>query len=207
MTVAGLVLAGGASTRMGRPKALLPLRGETCVARIVRVLREAGADPILVVTGAHDAVIRDALATPNVLPPPVVVFNPAHESGQLRSLVAGLDALEPGGASAVVVALVDHPAVRIETVASLVETWRRDHSPVVRPVYRGRHGHPVVFDRSVWPALRSAPPDEGARPVVGALGDRVIDVEVDDPGVVLDLDRREDYEALVEAMGRGDVTL
>ena len=205
VTVAGLVLTGGASTRMGRPKALLPLGGESCVARVARILTEGGADPVVVVTGIHDAAIRDALAAGTS--PLKVVFNPAHEAGQLSSLIAGLDALEALGADAAVVALVDHPAVRVGTVVALIDAWRRGRPPVVRPMFTGRHGHPVVFDRAVWPSLRAAPLAEGARPVVRALAGQVVDVAVDDPGVTLDLDRPEDYAALIEANRQGNVEL
>ena len=205
VTVAGLVLTGGASTRMGRPKALLTVGGVWAVARVARILREGGVDGVVVVTGTHDAAIREALAGEE--PPPNVVFNPSHDTGQLSSLIAGLDALEALGADAAVVALVDHPAVRVGTVVGLIDAWRRGRPPVVRPVCGGRHGHPVVFDRAVWPSLRAAPLAEGARPVVRALAGQVVDVAVDDPGVTLDLDRPEDYAALIEAIRQGNVEL
>jgi len=192
---------------MGQPKALLPLGGETCVARVARLLRACGADPVVVVTGIHDAIIREALSGTGAGTSPLIVFNPAHESGQISSLIAGLDVVESTPAEAVVVAPVDHPAVRADTVARLILCWGRARPPVVRPVFSGRHGHPVIFDRAVWPLLRDAPLDRGARAVVRALGDAVVDVEVDDRGVVLDLDRPEDYAALIDAIDRGVVGL
>jgi molybdenum cofactor cytidylyltransferase len=190
---------------MGRPKALLPLGGQTCVARVAGLLRACGADPVVVVTGVHNAIIREALETDTSRP--VVVFNPAHDTGQLSSLLAGLDVVEGLAASAVVVALVDHPAVRSQTVAALIDRWRLGRPPVVRPVYQGRHGHPVVFDRAVWPLLRAAPATEGARPVIRGLADQVVDVVVDDAGVTFDLDQPEDYAALIDAIDRGAMRL
>jgi CTP:molybdopterin cytidylyltransferase MocA len=83
---------------------------------------------------------------------------------------------------------------------TLVAAYHRTRAPVVRPVYRGRHGHPVVFARNIWPALKAAPAGEGARAVVRALGDAVCDIEVDDAGVTIDVDTPEDYRRLIAAL-------
>lgn len=198
MLVPALVLCGGASSRMGRPKALLDVGGETFLARIVRTLRDAGADDVVAVTGAHDQEIRAALdAWPAGLASAVrVVHNPEHPLGQLSGLRAGLAVVDHPGVAALVVALVDHPFVRAETVRDLLAVWARTRAPVVRPRLRGRHGHPVVFGQEVFDALRAAPLDAGARVVVRGLGDRVVDVDTDDEGTCLDLDTPEDYERI-----------
>lgn len=198
---AALVLAGGASQRMGRPKALLDLGGETFVARLIRVVTRVGASPVVVVTGVHDAAIRLALATSDA--PVRLVHNPAGDRGQLGSLLVGLDALESAHAEAVLVAPVDVPGVREDTVAALVEAWRRTRAPVTRPSFDGRHGHPVVFDRAVFADLVKAPPDQGARSVVRGLGAAVVDVPVGDEMVAFDVDTPEDYERLREMWARG----
>jgi molybdenum cofactor cytidylyltransferase len=194
MRIVGLLLAGGRSSRMGRPKALLPLGRETFLARTLRTLEAGGIDDIVIVTGLHDAEIRQARQDVPLVAGTRVVFNPAHESGQLSSLVAGLDALAPHHPEAILVALVDQPLVRASTVVHLVAEFHRAPAPVVRPVFEGRRGHPVLFAQETFALLRAAPPDEGARAVVRALGEQVRDVEVDDPGVVLDVDTPEDYE-------------
>ena len=197
MIVPGLVLSGGFSQRMGAPKALLEIAGETFLARIVRTLREGGVDDVVVVTGAHDAVIRASID--DWRPPalaPRVVFNSGYARGQLTSLLAGLAAVDHPGVSAVLVALVDHPFVGAGTVATLLARWRATRAPVVRPQLGGRHGHPVIFDRSVFDALRHAPLDEGARAVVRACGAAVLDVPVDDEGVILDIDTPEQFAAV-----------
>jgi molybdenum cofactor cytidylyltransferase len=92
-----------------------------------------------------------------------------------------------------VVALVDHPFVRADTVRELTAAWTRTRAPVVRPRLRGRHGHPVVFGREVFDALRAAPVEAGARAVVRACGARVVDVDTDDEGTCLDVDTPDDY--------------
>ena len=203
MIVPAIVLCGGASARMGAPKALLDIGGETFLARVVRVLRSSGTDDVVVVTGSHDAEIREGLGSwsPEAMPPRVV-FNPDHARGQLTSLLAGLAVVDHPGVSAVLVTLVDHPLVRRETVVALLDAWRTTRAPVVRPRFGDRHGHPVVFDRAVFDELRQAPIDQGARAVVRACGSRVVDVPVDDPGVAADIDTPEDYASAQAQLSR-----
>jgi molybdenum cofactor cytidylyltransferase len=129
------------------------------------------------------------------------VFNPSHEQGQQSSLIAGLDALAPHHPDAVLMALIDHPFVRASTVVALVAAFHQSRAPLVRPVFEGRHGHPVLFAQEVFDDLRTAPPDQGARAVVRGLGARVQDVEVDDPGVTFDIDTPEDYARAVACYG------
>lgn len=183
---------------MGCPKALLPLGEGTFISQVLWTLRRAGLDDLVVITGAHDAEIRqavEALAMPGVR----VVHNAHHAEGQIASLRAALHAVDHPGVSAILVALVDHPLVRPETVRRLVDTWVHVRAPVVRPVFEGRHGHPVIFAREVFRALWTAPVDEGARAVVRSLGEAVHDEPVDDPGVRADIDTPDDYERVGSA--------
>lgn len=195
--LAGVILAGGASTRMGRPKAALALGGEPFVARIARSIRTAGLDPLLVVTGVHDTETRAAL--PEALGA-VVARNPEPADGQISSLRLALDWLDahrPEVAGALV-ALVDHPAVAPGTYAALARV-ARDAPPgieIALPVRRGRRGHPVVFLRAVWGEILRASGPEGARAVVRRVPGRVAEVEVDDDGIHANIDRPEDLERL-----------
>jgi len=203
MPLPAVVLCGGASSRMGRPKALLELAGETFLSRVVRTLRDAGVDDVVVVTGAHDEAIRAALdAAPSPVPGVRVVHNPDHALGQLASLRAALAVVDHPGVVAMIVALVDHPFVGPDTVRQLIEAWTRTRAPVVRPRLRGRHGHPVVFGREVFDALRAAPIEAGARAVVRACGSRVVDVETEDEGTRLDVDTPEEYARAIEWWSR-----
>lgn len=202
MTLAGVVLSGGASSRMGRPKALLDLAGRPFVRRVADTLHEAGIADVVVVTGSHEAEIRAALAAADRPWRDVVLLNPDSARGQLSSLWIALDWLEApprAPADGVVVALVDHPLVRSGTVRALVEAFAATGRAVVRPVFRGRHGHPVVFARSTFAGLRAAPLDDGARAVVRSIGPAVLDVETDDEGVVTDVDTPDDYARLTGA--------
>jgi len=196
--IPALILAGGRSARMGQPKALLTARsGRTFVGGLVATLCDAGLWQVVVVTGPHDRAIRASLARAGL--PVEVVHNPASDEGQLSSLVVGLDAVECPGTAAVLVALVDHPLVSAGTVRRLLDVYDRTRAPVVRPARGERHGHPVIFDRTLFAALKQASGPGGAKPIVRALGSRIENVPVDDDGAFLDIDTPEDYRS---AFGR-----
>lgn len=192
----GIVLAAGASQRMGRPKARLPLGtgGDTFAGRIVRTLLDAGLPRVVIVTGAErleagrGGVPRDRRVR--------LVHHGGWAEGQLSSLLAGLDAVEEPATEAVLVTLVDVPLVRPSTVRTLVSAWRATRAPVVRPVHGARHGHPVIFDRAVFASLRAADPARGAKAVVEAHRGAIVEVEVDDAGAFRDFDRPEDLAGL-----------
>jgi molybdenum cofactor cytidylyltransferase len=139
---------------------------------------------LIIVTGAHDD--RVARAVPQ--DPRVVLYhNPEWSRGQLSSLKTGLIGLTPE-CSAVVVQLADHPLVKAATVRGLVATCNETHMPIVIARHNQRRGHPVLFDRAVFDELMAAPDELGARAVVNADAGRVTYFEVDDLGVVMDLD-------------------
>lgn len=201
LRVAGGVLAGGASRRMGgQPKALLAwppgTSGRTLLDTVLSQMREAGVTPVAVVTGTHHAQIAPACAAWPDVP---VLFNARHEDGQITSLWRLLDWAEalPHPFDWLAVTLVDLPGVRADTVRRLCAAALASPSGtlVVRPAVRGRHGHPVLWHRDAWPRLRAASVESGARPVIHALvGEgRVLDVELDDEGVMRDIDTPADY--------------
>lgn len=188
-----LILAAGASSRMGRTKALLPLpTGGTFLGRLDATLRAAGIEQIVAVI-AHDAEAIVAAATVGNLRVRFV-RNPDPSRGQLSSLLAGLDTLPRGP---VLVTPVDLPLVSPATVRAVIEAWQRSRAPIVRPARAGRHGHPVIFAQSILDELRRGDLAAGARPIVKAHLDEILDVPVDDDGAFEDIDTREDYERLV----------
>jgi molybdenum cofactor cytidylyltransferase len=180
---AGLVLAAGKSSRMGTPKPLLELEGEPFIGAAVRALREGGCRVVVAVVAGEDA--ADAARSAGAL-----ITEGAPDGEQIESLRQGLDALGPD-IDAVVVLPVDQPRVAASTVRALLDAWRRDPTALVRPVHDGRPGHPTVFPSRSWGALRDPALTEGARSVVEA--ERVLDVVVNDPGVLIDIDTPEDY--------------
>lgn len=180
---------------MGQPKALLPIgtTQETFFDRITGTLLDAGIDEIVVVVGADARAIRERARPRRGVR---IVDNDEYENGQLTSLVAGMSALDPGRPDALLVTLIDVPFVSVATVRTLFAKWRESRAAIVRPASRGRHGHPVIFDRSLFPELRAADPSQGAKQVVRAHAADLLDVEVDDEGAFIDIDTREDYERL-----------
>lgn len=193
--ITAIVLAAGESSRMGAAKALLPdPDGRPFIARVVRTFLAAGVDDLVVVTGSrHDEVVA---ALEQDAPPvaPRVVRNEAPARGQLSSLWVGLGAAEARRPGAVLMTLVDVPMVRESTVRAVVDAWRATHAPIVRPAIGERHGHPVLFDRRLFDELRRAPLDQGAKVVVHAHADTLVNVPVDDEGCVMDVDTPADYE-------------
>ena len=193
MIIPGVVLAAGRSSRMGRPKALLPAdaAGETFVGRIVRTLRAGGVDDIVVVAGGVAPEITRILT--KEARPPRVVINPAPERGQFSSLQVGLRAVSRPGVSAVLVTLVDVPLVTAATVEALLGAYRQTGAPLVRPERRGRHGHPVIFDRSIFGEISRAPADSSAKIIVAAHLADAVSVPIAEDGPFRDIDTPAEY--------------
>lgn len=195
MAIAGIILAAGASSRMGSPKALLDYHGETFIARLVRVL--AGVcDPVIVALGYHADAIRPAIPQGAV-----VVVNPAPERGQLSSLQTALIAL-PAGAEGFAFIPVDSPAVELSTVGRLRETFleRDSATRFVIPRYQGKRGHPVFAARSVADELLGLPPTAKASDVVHRHVPDTVYVDVSDPGILVDIDDPAAYSRLAGNM-------
>jgi len=181
--IEGILLAAGESRRMGFPKPLLRLNGETFLTHIAGSMLVA-VERLIVVLGAHlDAVAAAVPADDRIS----VIQNPDYRLGQLSSIKRGLRAVSTS-ADAAIVHLVDHPTVRPETFRRLAGEYRLSRKPIVVVRCGGRRGHPVLFDRSIFDELQRAPIEGGARAVVKADNDRISYVDVDDPGVLLDLD-------------------
>ncbi len=190
-----VILAAGASRRMGSPKALLPLGGETFLDRLIRVFRDV-CDPVIVVLGHHaEAVQRGASGLAGC----VVVQNPNPERGQLSSLQHGLRAV-PDGCRSVMFTPVDYPAILDSTVVSLTGALHDSDALLAVPRYQGRHGHPIALRRSVVDELAALREDAQARDVVHAHRGETVYVDVNDPGVVRDVDDPEAYQRLVAAL-------
>jgi molybdenum cofactor cytidylyltransferase len=190
-SIPGIVLAAGASVRMGRPKAFLPMTpGGTILGRVLGTLADAGVEPLVVVARAAFSP-SEAWNDPRA-DAVLVVLNPDPDRGQLSSLVCGIQAIDPAAPGALMT-LVDIPLVRTATVTSLVRAWERDHAGLVRPRHDGRNGHPVIFGRALLDALVHANLAHGAKPVVRSFAPHAVNVPVDDPGVLIDFDTPEEY--------------
>jgi molybdenum cofactor cytidylyltransferase len=194
--VPAVILAAGASRRMGSPKALLPVAGGIFASRIIRAFHAAGVDDVTLVTGDDHEAIAAALRALSLSPAPRIVRNPDPSRGQLSSLWTGMDAALGPDSEALLVTLVDVPLIEPATVARVIEVWRAARAPIVRPARGDQHGHPVLFDAALFDALRAAPLDAGAKAVVRAFADRIVNVPVDDDGCLVDVDTPDDYRSL-----------
>jgi len=204
-SIAGLILAAGESSRMaplGVHKALLKYRGRTFLETIVATLREAGVERIVAVVGHRAEEIQGQLAVPACGMGGVEwVVNRDYRRGQTSSLQAGLTALASGDAkatvAAVVLCLVDHPAVAAETVKAVIRGFRKSGAPVVLPTYQNQCGHPVLISRSRFAELANLSPDAGANTVIRKYRDATLLVEVNDAGMLVDVDDPESYARLI----------
>ncbi len=196
--IPAIVLAAGRSSRMGRPKATLPLDGgDTFLTRIVRTFRAAGVDDVIVVVG-HDAEAIVASFAESDLRARFVM-NAAYDRGQLTSLVTGINAVDRPGVAAVLVTLVDVPLVSAATVRAVLERYHAEKPVIVRPTSPPRHGHPLLIDRSLFDALRRADPADGAKSVVRAHASPDGDLPIADEGAFTDIDTAEEYDRWVSS--------
>lgn len=192
--VAGVVPAAGASRRMGRPKALLDAGGRSFVAAVVGTLVGGGCDPVVVVTAPGQREVGRRAQAAGAL----VLANPDPGEGPITSVRLALAVL---GARVEGIALlpVDHPAVRPETVAALLEAFAPGDAPLVLPTFGGRRGHPAVFGRRLFAELLDPALEGGARAVVHRHLAEARTVEVDDPGILADIDTPEAWRAAFAA--------
>ncbi len=198
-TIDGILLAAGESRRMGFPKPLLRIGNDTFLTRTLRSMLEV-ARAVVVVTGAHELVVRD-----EVPPGPRLrtVHNPDFQRGQLSSLKRAIGASSPD-VDAVLVHLADHPLVLGATFRALAEKYEVTRAPILIARHHGHRGHPALFAKGVFSELLAAPEGEGARFVVNADPARVVYVDVEDPGITLDLDTPEDLKRAGLAPPPGD---
>ena len=195
---AGLILAAGESRRMGTPKALLRYRGETFLDTLIGRF-EARCAPVIVVVGAAAQAIRGGASRAATF-----VENEQWRSGQTSSMQCGLRAV-PAEAAGVLFTLVDHPAVTMETIDALLEAsaagGRRTAQPPLLcvPRYQGRHGHPIWFSLGLIAEFLALAEPGAARDVVRAHAKETEFVDVEDAGVVTNIDDPAAYRALIEA--------
>lgn len=199
--LAAIILSAGESSRMGSPKALLPLQGSTFLGHLLDVIQqskqnaESGREIACtrVVLGAHTKEITEKIP----LDASAIVLNPQWQRGQLSSIQEAVRSLKEVQTDGIVLFLVDHPLVSAELVSELVRQFYASGRAIVLPKFRDKRGHPVIFAERLYPELLAAPLEEGARAVVWAHPEEVLEVPTDEEGVVLNLN---DPEALRRAL-------
>ena len=181
--LAAVILSAGASSRMGRPKALLPYREGTFLEHLIAVTRHPRIGVTRIVLGAGAENIQSAAK----LDPSLIVVNSDWEKGQLSSICAGIRSLEGISTDGMVLCPVDHPLVSARLVSDLVERFYAENKAIVVPTYDSRRGHPAIFSSSLYSELLAAPLDKGARAVVWSHAVDVLEVPTDEEGVVLNI--------------------
>jgi molybdenum cofactor cytidylyltransferase len=191
--LAAVILSGGASSRMGSPKALLAYQGRPFLEHLLDVTVHPKINVRRVVLGAH----AEPIAKNIVLAADEIVINDDWEKGQLSSIQAAIRSL-PADTEGLLLCLIDHPLISGDLVNELIEQFYAKRETIVLPVYQGRRGHPVIFPASLYEELLRAPLDKGARSVVWAHANGVVEVPTDEEGCVLNLN---DPETLHRSTG------
>ena len=196
--IVAVVLSAGESSRMGRPKALLPVDGVRFIEKIVTALKSTRVAKIIAVLG-HDA---DEMRRQIGDLPVTMVVNPNYKRGQLSSLVAAINSIQSSKDSAsvdgILVHLVDHPYINPDLVNLMIDRFHETKKLIVVPRYQGRRGHPVIFSSALFAELLAAPLDQGAKTVVHAHRDETLEIATEDKGVTIDIDTPEEYRQHVK---------
>lgn len=187
-SMAGIILAAGSSSRMGKVKQLLEFQGRPILEIVVRKALAAGLDPLIVVLGHQADAIRRAVNFKRAQ----IVNNPRYQQGQSTSLQAGLDAV-PDECPAVMFLLGDQPLVEASLVQRLTAAYHRRRPLLVIPEFNGQRGNPVIVGRELFPRLRALTGDTGARKLFAQYSDRTVRVAADSDSIHFDLDMPEDY--------------
>ena len=195
--LAAVILSGGESSRMGSPKALVQLGpgGQTFLEHLLKITRQLEIGWTRIVLGAHTAEISQALS----LDPACIVVNPDWKQGQISSIQAAIRSLPAGQTDGVMLFLVDHPLISAALVAELIAQFKKSGRPIVVPTFHGKRGHPVIFAERLYGELLAVSPDQGAREVVWAHANEVLEVPTDEEGIILNLNSP---EALRQALNR-----
>ena len=180
--LAAVILSGGASSRMGSPKALLPYQGRPFLEHLLEVTARPEIGVRRVVLGADAGPIAKAIH----LKADEIVINADWEKGQLSSIQAAVRSL-PLGTDGMLLCLIDHPLISGPLIGDLIEQFYSSKKSVVLPVYEGRRGHPVIFAASLYEELLHAPLETGARAVVWAHAGDLEEVPTNEQGCVLNL--------------------
>jgi molybdenum cofactor cytidylyltransferase len=160
MTMPAIILAAGASRRLGQPKQLVRIAGETLLDRTIRMVRDSGAGPALVVLGAHQDAIQSIVDLAEVRS----IINPNWEQGIATSIHAGISAAQELGAAAVLLLVCDQPRLTAEHLRGLIAAHDKAPPPTIAAsAYAGISGIPAIFPASQFPHLLALQGDAGAR--------------------------------------------
>ncbi len=183
---------------MGQPKLLVPLAGSPILARTLEVLRQTEVDEILLVLGADADRIRREIPLSGVH----AILNPDAAKGMSSSVRAGVRAAA-SSSEAFLIVLGDQPLVAPATISALMARRKATGARILVPTYHGARGNPVLLHRSLSEEIAVLTGDVGCRGVVRAHNAEVLEVPVDDPGILVDLDTAEDVSQVEALLARG----
>ncbi|MCK4750519.1 MAG: nucleotidyltransferase family protein [Bacteroidales bacterium] len=183
-----IILAAGSSRRMGTQKLLLPFRDRTIIETVIHNVMQSGVYGIVVVIGADHEKIRTVID-----PLPVeVCFNEEFESGMLSSVRCGFSSM-PEDTGTALVFLGDQPGIPPEVTDTIIKAYDESLHGIVIPVYDHRRGHPLLVDMKYKREIEKLDLEKGLRSLMHHFPEDVLEVEVDEPGILVDIDTREDY--------------
>ncbi len=188
--VVPIILAAGESSRMGRLKPLVEINGETFLQRLIKILRSSKAEGITVVLGNRSEEIVNYVDLSDCN----IVINPEYKKGQLSSLRKAILSIPEEGVDGILVCLVDHPYISSNLIDQMIDIFYKSDREIVVPVYNKKRGHPVIFSNKMFPHLLAASLEVGAREVLWNNPNQILELKVDEPGVLKDVDYPEDIE-------------
>lgn len=186
--LAAVILSGGASRRMGSPKALLPYQGRPFLEHLLDICQHPNIGVRRVVLGPD----ADEISAQVSLTKDEIVINVEWERGQISSIQAAIRSL-PANTDGLLLCPVDHPLVSAALVGDLIEAFERNHPAIALPIFEGRRGHPVLFAAHLYEELLHAPEDKGARAVVWAHANEICEVATNEEGCVVNLNDPEAF--------------
>lgn len=189
----GLILAAGESSRMKMPKALLRIGNLTFAETIAGKMKDCGVKPKLI-AGYHAMEIKEQL---NNRPDIEILENPSYQEGQLSSLRTGLKSLQNTD-DGVLVWPVDQPLIKAETVQAIVKAFEKQKNPVTIPVMQAKRGHPVMYGPEAVLTIISMDPSHTAKDLQAIYANKITFVEVEDSGILIDIDTPEDYQHYIK---------
>lgn len=188
--ITAIILAAGESKRMGQPKMLLPWGKETVLSHVITIYHEAGLKDIIVVTGGAREQVEKAISNLNVK----IIFNPQFSKGEmLSSIQCGISTLTRQ-TQAVLIGLGDQPQVQVGSVRMVCDAHRETKSKIVVPSFNMRRGHPWLVERSLLGNLMAIKSPQSPRDFLNTHQEKIRYINIDDSGILADLDTPEDYQ-------------
>lgn len=193
MKIGALILAAGESKRMGEPKLLLPFGERTIIETVVDNIVQSKVDEILLVLGSNAEKIEEKIKDF----PLRITVNPHFQKGMLSSVQWGFKGLSEK-VQGVLVCLGDQPSISTDVIDKIIEAYKQTGKGIVVPTYNKNRGHPVLIDMKYLEEVQNLGADVGLRGVVYDHPEDTLEVEVESPAILKDIDNPDDYSKELE---------